>query len=241
MKRRTLFLSGLGAAGALVVGWGVMPPRSRLGRPEFLPPVAGEVALNGWIKITSAGDAVLAMNRSEMGQGVHTALSQLVAEELELPLASVHLTPAGHDTIYGNVAALLANIPFGPRDHDRAGYRLSAWVTAKVARELGLNLTGGSSSTANAWEPLRLAAATARAQLLGAAARQHGLPVAELGVREGRIQHAGRALGHYGEFAAQAAQTAPGEVHPKPAAQWTQIGQARPRVDLAAKVPCTLR
>jgi isoquinoline 1-oxidoreductase beta subunit len=28
MKRRTLILSGLGAATALVVGWGVMPPRA---------------------------------------------------------------------------------------------------------------------------------------------------------------------------------------------------------------------
>ena len=29
MKRRTLILSGLGAASALLVGWGAMPARSR--------------------------------------------------------------------------------------------------------------------------------------------------------------------------------------------------------------------
>ncbi|MFX8168720.1 hypothetical protein ABTL13_20045, partial [Acinetobacter baumannii] len=78
------------------------------------------------------------------------------------------------------------------------GYRLSSWVTAKVARELGINLTGGSSSTADAWLPLRLAAATARAQLLGAAALKLKLPVAELTVKDGVIQHAGGALAHYG-------------------------------------------
>ncbi|MGZ5891322.1 MAG: xanthine dehydrogenase family protein molybdopterin-binding subunit, partial [Caldimonas sp.] len=77
MKRRTLLLSGLGAAGALVVGWGVLPPRSRQGGVDTLPVVEGEVGLNGWIKIAADGSVLLAMNRSEMGQGVHTALAML--------------------------------------------------------------------------------------------------------------------------------------------------------------------
>ena len=42
MKRRTLILSGLGATAALVVGWGVMPPRSRLGHADTLPVVDGQ-------------------------------------------------------------------------------------------------------------------------------------------------------------------------------------------------------
>ncbi len=70
MKRRTWLLSALGATGALVVGWGVMPARSRLGAPELMLPTQGDVALNGWIKIAADGAVVLAMPRSEMGQGV---------------------------------------------------------------------------------------------------------------------------------------------------------------------------
>lgn len=31
MKRRTLLLTGAGGVGALVVGWGALPARSRLG------------------------------------------------------------------------------------------------------------------------------------------------------------------------------------------------------------------
>lgn len=241
MKRRTLFLSGLGAAGALVVGWGVLPPRSRLGDAHSLPATEGAVGLNAWIKIAADGRVLLAMNRSEMGQGVHTALSQLVAEELDVPLDRVGLIAPGPEKLYGNVAALLGNLPFGPRDTESAGYKFSAWVTAKVARELDLNLTGGSSTTADAWEPLRLAAATARAQLLGAAALQHRLPAAELSIRNGVVHHAGAALGHLGQFAAAAAQTSPGTVSLKPASQWTQIGQARHRVDLPAKVDGSAR
>ena len=95
MKRRALLLSGLGGAGALVVGWGLMPPRERLGGVDSLPVMDGEVGLNGWIKIAADGSVLLAMNRSEMGQGVHTALAMLVAEELDVPLARVRLVAAG--------------------------------------------------------------------------------------------------------------------------------------------------
>ena len=88
MKRRSLLLSGAAVGGALLVGWCVLPPRSRVGSAALWPPSQGEVALNGWIKIASDGAVVLAMNRSEMGQGVHTALAMLVAEELDVPLAA---------------------------------------------------------------------------------------------------------------------------------------------------------
>jgi len=236
MKRRTWLLTGAGALGALVVGWGAMPPRARLGDAHSLPAVDGQVGLNGWIKIASDGTVMLAMNRSEMGQGVHTALSQLVAEELDVPLHTVKLTEAGHDAIYGNIAALVGGVPFGPRDQGRTAFRFAQWITAKVGRELGLNLTGGSSSTADAWDTLRLAAATARAQLLGAAALKHKLPVDELTVQAGTIHHASGPLSHYGELAAQAALTPPSEVKLKDRKQWTQIGRAVPRIDLAAKV-----
>ncbi|HET7525585.1 MAG TPA: molybdopterin cofactor-binding domain-containing protein, partial [Burkholderiaceae bacterium] len=97
MRRRSWLLSGAAIGGVLLVGWSVLPPRGRLGSAGLWPPSEGEVALNGWIKIAGDGVVVLAMNRSEMGQGVHTALAMLVAEELDVPLARVRLQQAGHD------------------------------------------------------------------------------------------------------------------------------------------------
>ena len=114
MKRRTVLLSALGAVGglgALVVGWGVLPARSRLGSPDLMLPTAGDVALNGWIKIAADGSVVLAMPRSEMGQGVHTALAMLVAEELDLPLQRVRLEQAGADTIHSPTRTLVGLSP----------------------------------------------------------------------------------------------------------------------------------
>ena len=82
MKRRAWLLSATGATGALIVGWGLLPQRSRTGSGRLWLPVEGEVALNGWIKILPDDAVVLAMPRSEMGQGAHTALSMLAAEAL---------------------------------------------------------------------------------------------------------------------------------------------------------------
>ena len=219
MKRRTVMLSALGAVGglaALVVGWGVLPARSRLGSPDMMLPTQGDVALNGWIKIAADGSVVLAMPRSEMGQGVHTALAMLVAEELDLPLNRVRLEQAGADTIYGNVATLVGSLPFHPLEPEGGNkptkVRLGEWMVGKIARELGIIVTGGSSSVADAWEPVRTAAATARATLLGAAAAQWKLPVQELQVVDGLVSHPSGVSAHYGFLAASAAGTAPGTV-----------------------------
>lgn len=239
MKRRTWILSALGATGALVVGWGLMPPRSRLGQPAAMLPTQGEVALNGWIKIAQDGSVVLAMARSEMGQGVHTALAMLVAEELDVPLARVRLEQAGSDAIYGNVSMLLGNLPFHPLESEHGTkptkVKVGEWVVSKLARELGINATGGSASVADGWAPLRMAAATARASLVGAAAAQWKVSASEITVHAGRVQHASGQSAHYGELALAAAASTPANVVPKDRKDWKLIGTAAPRADLIAK------
>ena len=240
MKRRTWLLSALGATGALVVGWGVLPARSRLGSGALMLPTEGDVALNGWIKIAADGGIILAMPRSEMGQGVHTGLAMLVAEELDVPLGRVKLEQAGYDAIYGNVSMILGSLPFHPLDseggHKPTKVKVGEWIVGKIARELGINATGGSSTIADAWEPLRGAAATARASLLGAAAAQWKVPVAELTVQDGVVHHASGQSAHYGTFAKAAAGSTPKDVLPKDRTAWTLIGKPAPRTDIPAKI-----
>ena len=239
MKRRTWILSALGATGAMVVGWGVLPARSRMGSGALMLPTDGDVALNGWIKIAADGGIILAMPRSEMGQGVHTGLAMLVAEELDVPLERVALEQAGHDAIYGNVSMILGSLPFHPLESEGgnkpASVRVGEWVVGKIARELGINATGGSSSISDAWEPLRSAAATARASLLGAAAAQWKVPVAELAVQDGVVRHASGKAGHYGLFAKDAAGTTPTIMAPKDRTAWKLIGKPAKRSDIPAK------
>ena len=240
MKRRTWLFSALGGVGALVVGWGVMPMRSRLGSPELMLAGAPGVALNGWIKISPDGTIVLAMARSEMGQGVHTALPMLVAEELEVPLNRVRIDQAGADTIYGNVAMLVGSLPFHPSEVASASppttVKLGEWIVGKAARELGINATGGSSSVADAWDVLRMAAATVRASLVGAAAKQWRVPTDEIMVKDGVLSHSSGKSAGYGEMAKFAVDIAPGTVALRERKDWKVIGRAAPRLDLPSKV-----
>jgi isoquinoline 1-oxidoreductase beta subunit len=245
MKRRGLFVSALAVAGGLTVGWSLLPQRSRLGPGKLLKGGLAGVALNGWIKIAADGGVILAMPRSEMGQGVHTALQMLAAEELDVPLDGVRIEQAGADSIYGNVAMLVANLPFHPREAEGVdGFgrvRASRWIVGKLARELGINATGGSSSVSDAWDVVRLAAATARASLLGAASLQWKLPVEELSVRDGVISHGSGKFASYGTLVRFAAATPPGTVRVKSHDEFRLIGRSLPRTDIPAKVDGSAR
>jgi len=236
MRRRTFLLSALGAAGALVVGWGLLPPRSRLGDAALLPVASGQVALNGWVKIDADGGASVVVPRAEMGQGVHTALPMLVAEELDLPLARVRIAQAPFDAIYGNVAGFVALLPFHPLEREGALVEGAAWLTVKLARELGIIVTGGSSSVADAWDVMRMAGAAARAALIQAAAAAWGVPAAECRTQQGAVLHASGKRAQYGELARRAADVTPGRVLPKAARNWSLIGTPVQRTDVPAKV-----
>ncbi len=87
-RRGALILSGLGLAGAagLYVGFDVLRRNALDNLSAGGPPGYGP---NAWLQITPDGRARLLMPKAEMGQGVHTAVAQIVAEELGLPLERI--------------------------------------------------------------------------------------------------------------------------------------------------------
>lgn len=60
------------------------------------------IALNDFIRIGPGGEVTVVINHSEMGQGSLTGLCLLVAEELEVDLATLHTEFAPADTRYKN-------------------------------------------------------------------------------------------------------------------------------------------
>lgn len=234
-SRRRFILGGLAATGALVVGWGVMPPRQRLNGSHPLPLSGGGVALNGWVGINPDGTVSVAMPRSEMGQGVYTALPMLVAEEMDVALSAVRVVQAPIDKIFGNIAMLKDGLPFHPDDTGRLKSTVS-WVVGKVARELGLIITGGSSSVKDAWEPMREAGATARAMLVATAAKEWNAGAGVLRTEDGYVVHPdGRKLA-YAALARKAVDAQPGEVRLKSPQAFKLIGRPQPRRDTPSKV-----
>ncbi len=234
-SRRRFILGGLGAAGALIVGWGVMPPRQRLNPAEPFPVKEGEIALNGWIRMATDGTVTLAMPQCEMGQGIFTALPMLVAEELDVPLIAVRIEQAPIDKIFGNLAVMTDGLPFHP-DGTGSFKDAARWLTGKTARELGLMITGGSSSVKDMWLPMREAGAAARAMLVEAAAHEWGTAPSECRTEAGNVLHASGKRASYASLVARAAGSNPGEIRLKNPKDFKLIGTPQPRRDSHAKV-----
>jgi isoquinoline 1-oxidoreductase beta subunit len=58
--------------------------------------------INAWLKIAGDNTITVLVDRSEMGQGVYTALPTLLAEELEVPLAAIRIEAAPVGDAYVN-------------------------------------------------------------------------------------------------------------------------------------------
>ncbi|MEO6407948.1 MAG: molybdopterin cofactor-binding domain-containing protein, partial [Burkholderiaceae bacterium] len=241
MKRRTVLLGGAGALGALAIGWSVLPPRQRLLTSRALPAVAGTVALNGWVRIGADDSIAIVVCKTEMGQGAHTGLAMLLAEELDADWSRVHVEPAPIDAIYNNLVATVEGLPFHP-DDDGPLKSLAGWLTAKTMREVGVMMTGGSSSIKDLWLPVREAGASARAMLVGAAAAQWNVPAGECTVVKGKVMHASGSSAGFGELVASAAaQPLPRKPALKDPARFTLIGQPLRRIEAPAKLDGSAR
>ena len=113
-------------------------PASRVVEDE----VTGTFAPNGFIRINPTGAVTLVMPMVEMGQGVYTSLSMLLAEELGVKLDQVKVQHA-------------------PPNH-------ALYVNSII----GIQNTGGSASVRAFWTPLRQAGAVGRNLLIAAAAKR---------------------------------------------------------------------
>ncbi|MFM0249983.1 xanthine dehydrogenase family protein molybdopterin-binding subunit [Paraburkholderia sediminicola] len=241
LKRRTFLLGGAGALGALLVGWSVLPPGQRLTTSTPLPVDGNQVALNGWVKIGADNSVTIVMCKAEMGQGIHTGLAMLLAEELDADWSQVRVENSPIDKIYNSVENVVDDLPFRP-DDDSTVKRATVWMTSKLVRDAGTMMTGGSSSMNDLWTPMREAGASARAMLIGAAAAQWKVPPGECRTEGGYVLHASGHKTSFGELSTMAAQQPlPRKVALKDPADFKLIGKPMRRIEAASKINGTAR
>ena len=163
---------------------------------------------NAFVRITSDNKVTVIAKHLEMGQGSHTGLATLVAEELDADWDQVFVEGAPADAKRYN------NLLWGP-----------------------FQGTGGSTAIANSFEQLRNAGATARAMLVGAAAAQWNVQASSLSVSRGRVSHAAsKRSATFGELADRAADLpVPTEVRLKQPKDFVFIGKHVTRKDGKAK------
>lgn len=204
----------LGGLTGLVVGFH-LPGCARVLQPSDAtislgPPLGGQpVDVTAWVRISPDNLVTLRMGAAEMGQGVFTGLTMILAEELDADWAQVRAetSPAHND------------------------YRRESVVTPGKTQ-----LTGGSESTRGYWRVLREAGAATRAMLVAEAAERWGVDPAQCRVEAGVVKYGEQAL-RYGELAeAAATRPLPSKVVLKAESSFTIIGRDVPRLDLPPKV-----
>jgi isoquinoline 1-oxidoreductase beta subunit len=235
-SRRRFIIGTALIGGVLYVGYRFARKRDRLARPLTLQTREGEAALNGWLKIAPDGTVTVAVPRQDMGQGIYTALAMLVAEELDADWRQVRAEQAPVDPIYANITLLTDSLPFAADDRGTVA-GIARWAGYHLGDTLGVQATGGSTSVRDAWEPMRVAGASARAMLIEAAAARWNTAPAECSAEEGFVLHAssGRRA-HFGELASDAARlAAPQQPLLKDPSKYRLIGRSLPRLDVAEK------
>lgn len=92
-SRREFVATGVAAGAGLVLGF-YLPHGKRAGEKIFSP--------NAYLRITPDDKITIVVARSEMGQGVRTALPMILAEELEADWKRIETEQAGASTLYGD-------------------------------------------------------------------------------------------------------------------------------------------
>jgi isoquinoline 1-oxidoreductase beta subunit len=207
-SRRDVLKAGAALTLAVMVSpTGVVQAASSAGGKALAP----QFAPNDFIRISSDDVVTIVSKHLEMGQGIHTGLATLVAEELDASWDQLRIEPAPADvTRYANLF-------------------------------LRVQGTGGSTSLANSFDQMRKASAAVRAMLVSAAARRWKVPEGELRVSGGRVSHTSSGkTARFGELVADAAKLpAPKEVHLKDPKDFRFIGKSQHRIDARPKTDGT--
>jgi len=93
LSRREFVAAGVAAGTGLVIGF-YLPHKGGSQAEVFSP--------NAYLRITSDNKVTIVVARSEMGQGVRTALPMILAEELEADWKQIEIEQAGASTLFGD-------------------------------------------------------------------------------------------------------------------------------------------
>ncbi|MDP9084202.1 MAG: xanthine dehydrogenase family protein molybdopterin-binding subunit [Pseudomonadota bacterium] len=97
MNRRDFLSTTVSAGGGLILALTLPGSAPQAGDSRQSPS-----QLNAWLKISRDNTITIIVDRSEMGQGVYTALPMLLAEELEIPFEVINIEAAPVGDAYVN-------------------------------------------------------------------------------------------------------------------------------------------
>jgi isoquinoline 1-oxidoreductase beta subunit len=194
----------------------------------------GAVTLNPYVRI-DAGGITLITPRADKGQGAYSVQAALIAEELDVAWGQFQVDPGPPSAAYFNGVVMAEGFPIAATS-DSFMARTGRGAAGVMGKLLGVQLTGGSSTVADAFDKLRVAGAVARQMLLAAAEQQTGVSVAQLKTADGHVLTPdGKRIPYTALASAAGKLKAPSEVTLKPASEWRLLGKPMQRLDIVPK------
>jgi isoquinoline 1-oxidoreductase beta subunit len=235
--RRAFITTGLLAGGTLVIGVAIRPG-NRASKVAGLVASDDETVLNVWLKIAPDNTVTAIIPHAEMGQGVHTTLAMMLADEMDADWKQVRMMEAPAHKEYANYA-LARGYELGDADFPAFLIDTVDGIFLRATQGMNLQITGGSTSVATTGIiGMRVAGAAAKAVLLQAAADSWQVPVEELRAKDSHVLHAtSDRSATYAELAAAAAEIdAPAKPQLKTESEFTIMGTSPQKFDIPAKV-----
>lgn len=166
-------------------------------------------APNAFLRIGNDNSVTVLLGHSEMGQGIWTGLTMLIAEELDADWSKIRVEHS----------------PASAAEYGMPGFG-------------GMQITGGSTSTWMEFDRYRQAGAAARLMLIEAAAKRFDVAPSQIRTESG-VVIAGDQRATYGELADDAGQLPvpdPASIKFKEAKDWKIIGKPTKRLDTPEKI-----
>jgi isoquinoline 1-oxidoreductase beta subunit len=238
--RRGFIAAGVVSGGALMVGVGIREGH-RAPKLADMMTEDGETLVNVWVKLGADNTVTAIVPHSEMGQGVFTSMTQMLADEMDADwdLVTYEQAPAhegyanyplGREFLMGDT-----KVPGFVQDSLNGGF-------LRIAQSMGLQITGGSTAVRfTGMGGMRIAGAAAREMIVKAAAKAWNVPARELRTEKSYVHHdaSGRSE-PYSAFAEQAGKYAP-PTQPKLKTpdEFKLMGKPLQRFDIPAKTDGT--
>ena len=237
--RRAFLTTGVLAGGGLIVGVAIRPGHRT---PKLAKLVQGdnETLINAWVKIMPDNSIKVIVPHAEMGQGVHTSLPMMLADEMDADWNTVSMEQAPAHEEYATFHVVrdfvLPSQAPGIVEDTLKG------VFLKLSQALSMQITGGSYSVRSTGVlGMRAAGAAARELLVKAAAKEWQVPSTEVRTENSYLYHdkSGKSAPFFA-FAEKAA-SEQGASLPKLKTpdQFKLMGQPIKRFDIPSKVDGT--
>ncbi len=241
-SRRAFITTAVLAGGTLAIGIAIRPGDRR---SKVAGLIAGEeeTVLNIWVKIAPDNTITAIVPHADMGQGVHTTLTMMLADELDADWSAIKMIEAPAHEEYANYALARGHL-LGDKDFPSFLVDTVDGFFLKATQHMGLQITGGSTSVrTTGMIAMRVAGAATRSILKQAAADAWQVPIGELETENSYIIHApSNRSAPYANFADQVAELS---IPPTPILksenEFSIMGTDVQRFDIPAKVDGTAK